>query len=124
MGDPGIGPFDHPSSGKYVEAFGHNLVPIDLSVLGCPDPAHAGPPMLDNFETDTQVFFHPLEEGLAVVPGISPDQLEARQLSDKKSEQHLGSFSVADLSGQHFYLEQQSQRVNEEMAFPALNLLT
>lgn len=122
--DPGVGPFDDPSSGKHVEAFGHDLVPIDLRVFGCPNPAHAGPPMLDHFETDAQVFLHPLLEGLAVVTAIDPDQLKARQLSDKKSEEHLGSFSVADISGQHSYLQQESQGVNEQMAFSALNFFS
>jgi hypothetical protein len=119
--DPGIGPFDDPSSGKHVEAFGHDLVPINLSILRSPDPAPASPPMFDHFETDTQVFLHPLLEGLAVVTAIHPDQLEARQLAEKKSEQHFGSFSVADRSFQHFHFQEQSQRVYQQVSFSALN---
>ena len=42
VGDPGIGPFNHPSSGKHVEAFGLDLVPVNGGIasqhaeaLGC-----------------------------------------------------------------------------------------
>ena len=121
VGDPGIGPFNHPSSGKHVEAFGLDLVPIDLGILRCPDPAKASPRMLDDFEADAKVFFDPLLEGIAVVAAVGPDQLEARQLANKSMQKHLGTFSVADISGEHFHFQKQSQDVYQQVSFSPLN---
>src|SRR6266487_1375177 len=58
--DPGVGAFDDPSSGKDMEAFGDDRVPVDLCSFGCPDATQAGPSMFDDFQTDGKVFFDPL----------------------------------------------------------------
>ncbi len=60
--DPGVGALDDPSSGKHLEAFGDDLVPVDHGSFGCPDATQAGPGMFDNFQTDGKVIFDPLFE--------------------------------------------------------------
>jgi hypothetical protein len=56
-----------------VEAFGRDLVPIDLHTWGNPNPSLADPLMLDDFKMDTQVFFNPVLERLALISAIHPD---------------------------------------------------
>jgi hypothetical protein len=119
--DPGIGTFHHPSFGKHMEAFGHNLVPIDGGSFWCPHTTKAGPRVLDDLETHPKVLLHPLLERIASIPALPPDHLETRQVSSQSREQHLASRPIPDLSRQHFDAQQQPLRVHEQMPFSALN---
>jgi hypothetical protein len=100
--DPAKGSFHDPSFGKHVEAFGNDRVPIDVRPFRNPDTPDACPSVLNDLEANAKVFFHPLLEGIASIPAIGPDQLEARQFSEKSSEQHLTPFTIGDISGKHF----------------------
>lgn len=124
MRDPGIGPFHHPSPGKHMKAFGHDLVPIESGSFWCPHPAQAGPRMLDDLEAYPEVLLDPLLEGLASIPAISPDHLETRQLSSQSREQHHTSCPIPDISRQHFDAQQQPLRVHQQMPFAALNFFS
>src|SRR5260370_23181602 len=107
-----------------MEALGHDLDRIDHGSFRCPDPANPRPQMLDELEQDAKVVFDPVLEGLAVIASIDPDQLEARHVSGKRVEQYFGSFSVADISRQHFHPEEQSQCVYQQVSFSALDFFS
>src|SRR5712692_7467989 len=98
MGDPGIGTFHDPSSGKHMKASGHDLVPIDGCSFWCPHPAQTGPRVLDDLQTYPEVVLHPSLEGITSIPAISPDHLETRQVSSQSREQHLASCPIPDIS--------------------------
>src|SRR5215472_12292862 len=100
--DPGIGTFHYPSPLKHMKAFGHDLVPIDSGSFWCPHPAKAGPWMLDDLETYPEVLLDPLLEGITTIAAIPPDHLETRQAASQRSQQHLTSCAIPDLSRQHF----------------------
>ncbi len=74
--------------------------------------------MLDDFEANAKVFFHPLLK-FALIPTIRPDQLEARQFSDKSSEHHLAPFPIRDISRKHFDGDHQALRIHHQMPFSA-----
>ena len=107
VGDPAIGAFDDPSSGEEMEAFGNDHVPIDFFSLFDPHGANARPRMVDDIETHMHVILHPLLEWTASIPALSPDQLKARQLFDKRQEQLSASFAIANVSAKHFDRDQQ-----------------
>jgi len=121
VGDPGIGAFNDPSSGEDMEAFGNDRVPIDFFSLFDPHRANARPRMVDDIETHMHVGFYPLLEWIARIPAIRPDQLEARQLSDKRVEQLFAPFAIADVSAKHFDRDQEALRIDQQMPFSALD---
>jgi len=84
-GHPGIGSFHYPSSGEDVEALGNNLVPINFLALWNPDASNACPRVFDNFQANTQGLLNPRFK-FASIASISPDQLEARQLSVERCQ--------------------------------------
>jgi hypothetical protein len=117
--DPAKGSFHHPSFGKHVEAFGDDRVPVDFRPFRNPDPPDACPSVLNDLEANAKVVFHPLLEGIACIPAIDPDQLEARQFSEQSGEQHLAPFAIRDLSRKHFHGDHEPQRVYQEVPFSA-----
>ena len=116
VGDPGIGAFNDPSSGEDMEAFGNDRVPIDFFSLFDPHRANARPRMVDDIETHMHVGFYPLLEWIARIPAIRPDQLEARQLSDKRVEHLFAPFAIADVSAKHFDRDQEALRIDRAVA--------
>jgi len=124
MRDPGIGAFHDPSPLEHMKAWGHNLVPVHLHAFFHPDPAKAGPRVLDDLETYPEVVLHPSLEGITSIPAISPDHLETRHLASKRLEQDLAPCSISDISRQHFDAQQQPLCVHEQMPFSALNFFS
>jgi hypothetical protein len=58
--------------------------------------------MIDDFHTDaSEVFFDPVLKG-PLIRAISPDELETRECSDQRDEQHLAPFPIGDVGGKHF----------------------
>lgn len=100
--DPGIRPFDDPSSGQDVEAPGNDLVPIDCCPEGCPGPFDPRPRVRDDFQANSiQKLAHPcLKRALRAT--LSPDQLERWEASDQGSEQDRRAVTVSDVGGEHF----------------------
>src|SRR5215469_3775207 len=121
MGDPGVRTLHDPSPREHMKTSGHDLVPVNGCSFWGPDPAKAGPRVLDDLETHPEVLLHPMFEGLPSIAAISPDYLETRQASDESRQQHLTSCSIPDLSRQHFDAQQQPDRVDQQMPFSALN---
>src|SRR5215831_6860398 len=76
--NPGIGPFHYPSPLEHMKAWGHNLVPVHLHAFFHPDPAQAGPRMLDDLQMHPEVVRDPLLEGLTSIAAVAPDHLETR----------------------------------------------
>jgi hypothetical protein len=116
--EPGIGAFNHPSSGKHMKAFGNDLVPIDFDSLGSPHATNACPRMFDDLQVNAKVFFYPALKW-AFIAAICPDQQEARQLSRQRAEQHLGPFTIRDIGRQHFDATQEALCVDQKGPFSA-----
>src|SRR5258708_32574278 len=59
--------------GRICAAFGQDLVPVDDGSFFRPHPADACPWMAHHLQANSKIFFHPLLEWRAVIPGIRPD---------------------------------------------------
>ncbi len=59
----------------------------------------------------------------ARIPAVSPDQLKACELTFELGEHHLGPVAVLHVGWVNDYLQDQSQRVYDNMALATLDLL-
>jgi len=100
--DPGIRSFDEPSSGEEVKAFGNDLVPVHFLPHRSIGAFDASPRMIDDFHTDaSEMLFDPVLKR-PLIGAIGPDEVETRECSDQRDEQHLAPFSIRDVGGKHF----------------------
>jgi len=122
--DPGIGALDHPSSGKDMKAFGNDRVPVHFRSYRSIRALDASPRVSDDLHADPiEVFFDPLLKG-SLIRAIGPHKLETRELSDQSREQDLAPFPIGDVGGKHFDCDQQTERVHQQVPFPALNFFS
>ena len=70
-----------PTPFEDVKTTGPNLLPIDDSILGCPDATQAAPGMLHNLHLPTERLLDPLNKACAGYMGYPPGTLRVNLFS-------------------------------------------
>lgn len=76
----------------------------------------------DNFDHAATGAPGPVDQPTSV-PAVRPDQLQSAELALQTIDHQLCSVAILDARGMHDHRQNQSQRIDDQMAFPPFDLL-
>ena len=77
--------------------------------------------MFDDLDVPPQLRLDPLAEAFLLVAAIGPDQLQTRKDPLERRKQGLAAASVLDVGFMHQHVQNQSIRIDEQVALAAFD---
>jgi hypothetical protein len=104
-----------------MQAAGADLLPIDHSVLWCPDVSQATPGVLNDLNFPAEYLLDPLNKTTFFVGTIGPDQLESGEETSQRFQQEFATMVILDIGFMDEDLQDQADGIDKQMSFAPLD---